>query len=106
MPRDELRDELAALLRFLRPARPAGSVADDPNDGLMARPRSLLSALADRVIGDEPAPATPAPASPAAAPTGGDAATASPASATTPAATTTPTANASDTQAPEDPANG
>ncbi len=106
VPRDELRDELAALLRFLRPARPAGGVADDPNDGLMARPRSLLSALADRVIGDEPAPASPAPAPPAAAPTGGDAATASPASATTPAATTTPTANTSDTQASEDPTNG
>jgi acetyl-CoA carboxylase carboxyl transferase subunit beta len=66
VPRERLRDELASLLRFLRPAGPVVAANGDPDDSLMARPRSLLSALADRMIGEEP-PAPP-PTRPAVTP--------------------------------------
>lgn len=65
--RSELRSELAALLRFVRPAGVAAPDDDEADESLLSRPMSLLSALADRMIGEEPAPpaqaAAEAPAS-------------------------------------------
>jgi acetyl-CoA carboxylase carboxyl transferase subunit beta len=51
VPRAELRQELAALLRFLEPAAPETNGAD-PYAMPTFRPLSFLSALADRVIPD------------------------------------------------------
>lgn len=60
--RSELRSELATLLRFVRPAGVAAPDDDETDESLLSRPMSLLSALADRMIGEEPAAPAQTPA--------------------------------------------